>query len=105
MRIMLICVTLIFVSCGAPQREVEIPSTPVPVPTPTPGGQVSFADVQAVTKVSCLRCHASDGFLKTEAAWRGSPAKTRLTNNSMPPPGTAEARGLSGELRSFLITF
>ena len=93
--------------CGS-QREVE-PKAPVPVPTvqptPGPGGQTSFADVQAITKDYCLRCHSTAPFLQSEAGWKGSQAKTRVSNQSMPPPGTAEARNLSATDRQKLVSF
>lgn len=99
----------IAVGCGAPEREVTPkPSFPAPIPSPAPdpGGQdISFAEVQPIIQASCARCHASDGFIKSEAAWRGSAARTRTANSSMPPPGTAEARGLSAADRQKLVSF
>jgi len=107
-RLSILITSLIFLwGCGS-EREIE-PKVPVPVPTqtpnPNPGGGTTFADVQAITQTSCVRCHASDGFLKTEAGWRGSAAKTRVSNSSMPPAGTAEARGLSAADRAKLAGF
>ena len=95
----------VFSGCGS-EREVE-PKAPVPNPTktPSPGGDTSFADVQAITKDYCQRCHSTSQFLKSEAAWRGSEAQTRVSNNSMPPPGTAEARNLPAADRAILANF
>ncbi len=92
------------VGCGS-QREVE-PKAPIPQPTGQPNpGSTSFADVQKITTDYCLRCHTTSQFLKSEAGWRGSAAKERLSNNSMPPAGTPEARNLSQADRNKLIAF
>lgn len=109
MRLILFFAIQMFASvlggCGS-QREVE-PKTPVPQPTagPSPGGPIAFAEVQKLTTDYCLRCHTTSQFLKTEDAWRQSAAKTRLSNQSMPPPGTPEARNLTAADRQKLISF
>jgi hypothetical protein len=107
MRLTVYFLLIIFLwGCGS-QREVE-PKAPVPQPQPTvipQPGQKSFADIQAITSASCLRCHTASQFLKSEAAWRGSEAKNRVSNNSMPPPGTPEARNLTPADRATLVSF
>lgn len=104
-RIFVYLMMLIISGCGS-EREVE-PKAPVPTPTktPGPGGQTSFADVQSITVDYCQRCHSTSQFLKSEAAWRGSEAQARVSGNTMPPPGTAEARNLSAADRAVLANF
>lgn len=91
--------------CGS-ERQIE-PKTPVPQPTtkPGPGGEITFAEVQAVTDASCKRCHSTSQFLKSEAAWRASEAKARVSAGSMPPPSTPEARNISADDKATLINF
>ena len=89
-------------ACGA-SREVE--PAPGPRNSISTPGQLTFDGVKALTDVSCKRCHASDAFLKTEAAWRASRAKGRLSSREMPPASTNEAKGLSEANRSLLINF
>lgn len=92
-------------ACGS-ERQVEPKVPPVQKPpVEIPKGEIKFADVQAITDVSCKRCHVSDQFLKNETSWRGSVAKTRVGNNSMPPPGTAEARNITAADRAILTSF
>lgn len=107
----LLPIMMFFWGCGA-EREVE-PKVPVPPPSTNPkppdngdgDDKDTFADVQPIIQASCARCHASDGFIKSEAGWRASAAQTRTGNASMPPPGTPEARGLSPADRSRLVSF
>jgi hypothetical protein len=65
MRLTVYFLLIIFLwGCGS-QREVE-PKAPVPQPQPTvipQPGQKSFADIQAITSASCLRCHTASQFL------------------------------------------
>lgn len=97
--------TFLLWGCGS-ERQIE-PKTPVPVPTikPTPGGEVTFSDVQAVTQVSCQRCHSTSQFLKSEAAWKASDAKNRVQSGAMPPPGTPEARNITAADKATLLSF
>jgi hypothetical protein len=67
------------------------PDLPTPGPGPTPPGpgpEQGFAEVQKILTESCgyNGCHSSTAaFIATEAGLRGSSAKTRITNGSMPP--------------------
>ena len=108
-NVLLFC--LFLSSCGS-EREVvsQQPQTAQPVPQQPdpglkPGGGSSFSEVAAIMKVSCARCHTKDQFISNEQAFNSSNAQTRVSNLSMPPPSSQEARGITAAERQKIVSF
>lgn len=77
---------LLLIACGS---DETVNNTPAPKPDPggPPGGdgKITYSDMEVLHDKYCIACHAT-GFTESEAALRGSSAKTRVQNKSMPPP-------------------
>src|SRR6188768_3182760 len=89
MKQLIFLVVAFIYGCGSSQQQPvqQIPQpNPTPTPSPTPGGQPTFADIQAIMGRSCISCHANAAFTKTEQALKGSSARSRVQNATMPPP-------------------
>lgn len=73
------------------------------------GGQLTEWDttIKPIIADSCAisGCHAAAGFVKTEAAFRASASKIRITNNNMPVPGSKGADEFSAADKAAVLTF
>ena len=90
-----ILIFLAIVTAGACGRETVYKDEPTvvdpgPAPSPGPGpGPVGLTwarDIEPIAVESCGQagCHAGAGFLRSEAAFRASDVKRRISNDSMP---------------------
>lgn len=99
--ISIVClITVLVMGCSA-----ESPSSgPPPVENPPPADP-SFADVKPVIDRNCGKCHnGSVHPLKfdTAAKFKGSKAKARIANNTMPPAPAVMSAEDKGKLLAFL---
>jgi hypothetical protein len=116
MRIFYLLVAMLMAGCGVlPEHQVVEKPYPVfppgcdengceEVEPPPPGGgglgSTTYAEMQEILNDSCRRCHATADFSNTrsEAELRRlTKVNARVSNGSMPPPGSPEDNAFSLE--------
>lgn len=80
----------LFVSCGSDYSDEGYQQQPPPPPVTKPPVGLSFEGVKPILDKDCGGCHNGRVHplkFDSEAAFRGSRAKARILNGSMPPNG------------------
>ena len=92
MKTLIIASFFVFLfSCGSGETKVvrvpadDPPAQPPRPPQPAPGGKTTFAEARQLIGIYCESCHANSPWLRDSASLKGSAAKARTQNNSMPP--------------------
>lgn len=98
-----ILIVLFLVGCGSDSKEVTDDRRPTPEPPGDDDTETSFADMQALHQEYCIACHASSAFTQSEQQLKGSSAKQRVQNKSMPPPNAPKK--MSDEDRENYLSF
>ena len=108
MKILLLFISLLAVSCGTDKTTETMVPYPVPSqPPPGGGGSVSFAAVKTVLETHCALsgCHANAPFLQSANQLAASNTQRRVTNNSMPPAYSPKYGQWTNREKALILTW